>query len=71
MIGTFVGAMGRAMPEPRPEPFPRVVPEVICPACLKRMRMAEAETKPDTIQYTYHCDACGVDSIRLMPLPQQ
>jgi hypothetical protein len=35
------------------------------------MRLTYAEAKPDTIQFTYHCDTCGADAIRLMPLPEQ
>jgi DNA-directed RNA polymerase subunit RPC12/RpoP len=59
------------MPEPRAKPFSRTVPEVDCPDCSQRMQLTGSETKPDTIQFNYRCEACGAVTVKLMPIPEQ
>jgi hypothetical protein len=42
------------------------VPNVICPGCLKPMRLTALEPTPSTKLQTatFHCDQCDADTLR-------
>jgi hypothetical protein len=48
------------------------IPEVRCPVCFNLMKIKALETLPEnTVDLTYRCEQCQIDTKRMIQAPQK